>query len=404
MVIRTWKIKLKNGNLAKDIFKKWFNDYKYAYNKAKFLSDNNYAQESEFSKVTLNPNWEIEERNQYQNEYYSDFDLRNLITPVKVNSHIPWFLETPQKIRAEGVFEFVSNREAAITNCRNRNIKYFDMKFLTKKTKKHRYCFGLPGSSITAMDTKYRKKIKIYSTYTNNYTFYLSKPLPRQAINEDGSLKSSHKIYWNGENFYLLLALDREVIQLPKRKKTVALDPGVRKMVTTWDNTNTSYFFGTGKSKQIKSLLKKRDFYQSIKNQKNYIKIENRIKNLMDELHHKMGTFLCKRYRNIISPKLDVKQLIDKVPSREYRKSLLRMKISEFNALLKTKAELYNCKVYTEKEGVHERYSSRLCSRCRFVNPKSSNEWKVCNNCGYEQDRDVNGAKNIYFMNIHLVD
>lgn len=404
MVIRTWKFKIKNGNLAKDIFFKWFNDYKYAYNKAMFLSENNFAKESEFSKIALNPVWRVEERNYYQNEYYSKLDLRNLITPVEVNAHIPWFLETPKDIRADGVFEFVANKEAAQTNCRNGNIKYFEMKYMSKKSKKNRYCFGLPGSSIKALDTKYRKRIKIFSSYTNDFTFYLSKPLPRQVIDENGKLKSSHKIYWNGEHFYLLLSIDREVIQIPKRKKTVALDPGVRKMVTTWDLNNTSYFFGTGKSKQIKFLLKKRDFAQSIGNKRNYIKIENRIKNLMSELHHKTSTFLCKRYRNIISPKLNVKSLIEKVPSKEYRKSMLRMKLCEFNNLLKTKAEIYNSRVYSEEDGVHERYSSRMCSRCRHINPKSSDEWKICQNCGFQQDRDVNGAKNIYFMNVHLVE
>ena len=80
-----------------------------------------------------------------------------------------------------------------------------------------------------ALDTKYRKRIKIFSSYTNDFTFYLSKPLPRQVIDENGKLKSSHKIYWNGEHFYLLLSIDREVIQIPKRKKTVALDQELEK-------------------------------------------------------------------------------------------------------------------------------------------------------------------------------
>ena len=408
MVLRTWKFKIKNGHLAKNIFLKWFNDYKYAYNKTLFLSENNFVKESEFSKATLNPNWVVEKRNHYQNEKYSDFELRDLITPKEVNSHIPWFLKTPKYIRDDGVFELESNIKAARTNCRNGNIEHFEMKYMKKKSKKNRYCFGgLSGllSSIKVLDTKYRRRIKIFSSYTNDFVFYLSKPLPRKAINgKNGKLKSTHKIYWNGQDFYLLLSLDRETIDIPKRKKTVALDPGVRKMITSWDNTSTSYFFGTGKSKQIKFLLKKRDFAQSIGNKRNYIKIENRIKNLMNDLHHKTSTFLCKRYRNIVSPKLNVKSLIEKIPSKEYRKSLLRMKLCEFNTLLKTKAEIYNSRIYSEEDGVHERYSSRMCSRCRYVNPKSSVEWKICQHCDFNVDRDVNGAKNIYFMNIHLVE
>ena len=33
----------------------------------------------------------------------------------------------------------------------------------------------------------------------------------------------------------------------------------------------------------------------------------------------------------------------------------------------------------------------------------SSDELKICENCSIQIDRDVNGAKNIYFFNRHLV-
>lgn len=46
----------KNGNLAADVFKQWFNDHKYSYNKANWLMNDTTA-------------------------FYSDIDLRNLITP-----------------------------------------------------------------------------------------------------------------------------------------------------------------------------------------------------------------------------------------------------------------------------------------------------------------------------------
>ena len=31
MHLRTWKFKFKNAKLAKDLFQKWANDYRYAY-------------------------------------------------------------------------------------------------------------------------------------------------------------------------------------------------------------------------------------------------------------------------------------------------------------------------------------------------------------------------------------
>lgn len=375
MVLRTWKIKLQNTHLLKPIFRKWFNDYKYAYNKALWMD-----------KETTS--------------FYSDLDLRNLIISKEVNPHIPWFLETPKDIRAEAVFEYAKNKRAAFTNLANKNINHFSMNWLTKRKTQTRYCFGLPGSAIQVVNNNL-KRIKIYSKYTNNFIVHLSKPIPKTCINiKDNCLLKEHKIYFNGENFYLLLVLDKSTKNIENRQKLAAVDPGVRNIVTTW-NTRESLHFGTRKSKQIKDLLLKRDKYQSMKNKRQFNKIEIRIKNLTSELHHKISNKLCKTYENIILPELDVRSLIRKGPYPEYRKALLRMRIGAFNELLKTKATEFNCNVITKD--VTEAYSSRLCSRCKFINKKCSKKVKNCKNCKLRIDRDINGAKNIYFMNKHLL-
>ena len=71
---------------------------------------------------------------------------------------------------------------------------------------------------------------------------------------------------------------------------------------------------------------------------------------------------------------------------------------------LKTKSFLYtNSTIYFNSI---EHYSSKLCSRCCIINFKK-NHSKIfyCNNvnCKLIEDRDYNAAKNIYFMNKHLV-
>jgi len=374
-ILRTWKIKLKNTDLLKPIFQKWFYDYKYAYNKAKWLIDTTTS-------------------------HYSDIDLRNLIIPKEVNSHIPWFLETPKDIRAEAVFEIVKNYKTAFTNLKNKNIKFFEMGFMKKRLKKTRYCFGLPGTAIKVIDSKC---IQIYPSYTNNFCIKTSKKIPDYCIKNKHLLKE-HKIYFNGESFYLLLTIERNQIIIKNRSKLTAIDPGVRKLVTTWapetERNKSSYSFGSRKSIQIRDLLRKRDMYQSCKDFKNYNKVEIRIKNLTDELHHRTSTFLCKNYSSIILPELDVRSLIKKTQSKQYRKTMLRMRIKGFNNLLKTKAEIYNTKIICNS--VTEAYSSRLCSSCRVINKKCSNSIKNCSNCGLCIDRDINGAKNIYYMNKHL--
>lgn len=391
-LIRTWKYKIKNGHFYSDLFKKWNDAFRYAYNKSNWLLKNSTC-------------------------FYSDIDLRNIIIPNHVNSHIPWFLETPKDIRADGVFENSKNWKSAITNVKNGNQKFFNITYLTKKKAKNSFCFGIPGSAIKVSHD--RKKIMLYNDFTNpqskdsmisNNWLILNKEIPRHCITENNHLLKEHKIFYNGENYYFCLVLEREEIILNQRKKVVAIDQGVRKIATAW-SPNNQYMFGNNKYKQIKDLLKKRDMYQSINSKKNYIKIENRIKNLTNELHHKTTTFLCKRYRNIISPELKVKELIkeknvkhmNEKQKNEFRKSMLRMNLSKFNELLKTKGNLYNTKIYSNEDGVTEAYSSRLCSSCKYINKKCSLETKKCDNCKKVIDRDINGAKNIYHMNIHLV-
>lgn len=382
MVVRTWKIKLKHNPLLKPIFDKWFNDYKYAYNKCNWLKNN-------------------------LTEYYSKYDLRDLITPEHVTRHIPWTLDTPKDIRVDAVFENVSNWDAAFTNLQNSNIQHFSMGYMKKRKKKNRYCFGLPGSAIRVVRTNHkyddRKRITIYPTYTNNYQIHLSERIPECAINIDGKLKSSHKILFNGVDFYLLLSIERDPKEIVGRRRVVSVDPGVRKFGVSWDASDKSYKFGSGLTRRIGYLLKRRNYHQSRGNKREFKKLEIRIRNLQTELHHSTSTFLCKRYNKIIIPKLDVRRLVRKTRSREYRRSILRLGHAKFMEQLKAKAELYKVDVLSEEHGVHEMYSSRICSRCRYINVKSSNEQFTCSKCRLLIDRDENGAKNIYYINRHLV-
>jgi transposase len=344
MPIRTYKIKLKNTYQLKTIFQKWFYDYKYTYNKSIWMINDSSV-------------------------HYSKFDLKNTIVPKSATSRIPWVLETPKDIRAEACFEASKNLDLCLTNLKNKHQNHFTLGF--KKKKKLTYCFGLPGSAIKVINNKC---ITIYTSYTDSKLIYLSENLSNDVIDSSSHLKSSHKIYFNGKDFYLLLSFEKPIkpiIEMDKRKKVVAIDLGVRKMATTWSPDSCSYNFGNRKTIQIKDLLLKKSYYHRIGNTKQMNSIEIRLKNLQKELHHSTSTFLCKRYRNIIVPKLDVKKLVEKSNSKEYNKAMLRLSLCEFIKLLKAKGELYNTRILTDSDGVHERYSSRMCSRCRFINPKS---------------------------------
>ena len=91
-------------SIQKKTFQKWNNHVRYSYNKAINFINNDIS-------TYKNKDFEINPENFYSSDEikkinsfnpYSKLDLRNLITPAEVNSHIPWILETP---KAVGVFE-----------------------------------------------------------------------------------------------------------------------------------------------------------------------------------------------------------------------------------------------------------------------------------------------------------
>jgi transposase len=139
---------------------------------------------------------------------------------------------------------------------KNKDQNHFTLGF--KKKKKLTYCFGLPGSAIKVINNKC---ITIYTSYTDSKLIYLSENLSNDVIDSSSHLKSSHKIYFNGKDFYLLLSFEKpikHIIEMDKRKKAVAIDLGVRKMATP---DSCSYNFGNRKTIQIKDLLLKKSYW-----------------------------------------------------------------------------------------------------------------------------------------------
>ena len=137
------KIKLKLNSIQKKTFQMWNDHHRYSYNKAINLI-NNEDNERILYKDTKPEN---------SNTYYNDFELRNLITLEKVCSRTPWLLQTPKHIRDSAVFEANKNLKSAITNLKNGNVKYFNLKFKSKKNKS--WAFEIPHTSINI----YKKEI-----------------------------------------------------------------------------------------------------------------------------------------------------------------------------------------------------------------------------------------------------
>ena len=98
------------------------------------------------------------------NTYYSKLELRNLIVPESCCSRIKWILETPKAIRESAVFESYKNLQSAISNLKNGHIKYFNLRYKSKKLLK--WTIVIPKESIKVYKNG---DLGIYEERTTNF-------------------------------------------------------------------------------------------------------------------------------------------------------------------------------------------------------------------------------------------
>jgi len=381
-LLRTRKIKLKLTSIQKKTFKIWSDHSRYSYNKAiNFINNSSSEKDIAFRNF-------YDTKPENINVFYSEFELRDLITPKEVCSRIPWILQTPKGIREGAVFEAKENLRKCLTNFKNGHINHFKLRFKSKKNSK--WTITVPHDSINV----YEKAVGIYEGRTTHFRVRTTEKI--------GEINSDCMIHFDGLSYFICVPFTVE-------KKTnsqnwfAALDPGSRKFQTIYCPDEETYvYLGERASDALYKNLITLDNLLSNKNSKNGLKIKKlrlRIENLQKELHCKSINFLCNSYQNIYIPKLTRNNdIIRKVRRKLRTKTVRRMVVlghCKFVERLKTKAEEFtNVKVHI----ISEEYTSQKCLRCNGLT-KTAKEIFNCDFCNLKVDRDILGSTNILLKN-----
>ena len=126
--------------------------------------------------------------------------------------------------------------------------------------------------------------------------------------------------------------------------------------------------------------------------------------NLVDELHKKCSTWLCRNYRSVILPVFESPNMVIKGQRKINSKTATTMLTScahyRFRQRLLNKRREYNpCHIVLTEEP----YTSKTCGRCGWLHQKlGGNKTFKCKSCGLCVDRDVNGARNILLRHLTL--
>lgn len=211
-------------------------------------------------------------------------------------------------------------------------------------------------------------------------------------------IKKNSFLKKEGDIYTLFVPESVERNKIPNRKKSVALDPGIRTFMTSYSQNEVSEF-GKECSLKLKEKLERIDFINQnkIRNKKKKLKIQRRkIKHLVDEMHWKTINSLTKNYDSIFLGNLSGKKIISNDTSKlndMTKRISSSLKFYQFSLRLAFKCQ--------ERENsfslIDESYTSKTCSFCGEINDKLG-ALKVfdCKNCNSIIDRDINGARNIY--------
>lgn len=190
--------------------------------------------------------------------------------------------------------------------------------------------------------------------------------------------------------------------------RVVALDPGIRSFMTLFSEDSFGwlgqydigriqrlcYYLDDLISRSTKVKAKKR-----YRLRKAADKIRFKIKNLVDELHHKIARFLVDNFDIILLPTFETSQMAIK-KSRKIRAKSVRQMLTlshyRFKQFLKHKA-FETGKLVLD---VNEAYTSKTVSWTGEIIHNLGGRKKIKSNDGQVMDRDLNGGRGIFLRSL----
>lgn len=328
-------------------------------------------------------------------------DLReNFLNAVAFSTtpELKWVLETPYDIRNQAMDDLLKAYNSTFSS----GVKGFTMRYRSKKDRQQ---------SIT-IESKHWGRIK--GEYSFLWKIKSSRLIPT-TLGYDSRLVMNRL----GE-FYLCIPRPLElrtesqgpfiVSEEQRKTRLVSLDPGVRTFMTCYSPDGYVASWGSGDIARIYRLCHAYDKLQSKRDTvhgKKYkrfryklrrcmLRIQKKIRNLVDDCHRKLAKWLCSNHRIVILPEFQTKRMIGRglrnIQSKVSR-AMCTWSHYRFRQYLLHKVKEYpHCKVII----CSEEYTSKTCGSCGTVNDKlgGSKTFK-CKSCPFILDRDLNGARNI---------
>ena len=185
-------------------------------------------------------------------------------------------------------------------------------------------------------------------------------------------------------------------ITYPKTGKAIGIDLGLKTLITLSDGTKIHPRNLTKQEEKIKYYYRElsKENKGSIKHEQKKEKLkkaETKLKNIINDIFHKVTTDLVKKYDIIALEKLNIKEMMQ---DPRFSKKIHKARWNKLVEMLKYKCFIFD-KTFIQVDQYYP--SSKLCSNCGYKKKDLTidiREW-TCPQCNTKHDRDINAAKNI---------
>jgi putative transposase len=391
------KIKMLLNNNQKLILESWFKAHTDMYNEGvKFIRYNFDICKNDISFDDLIKNFKTNIKHNFYDYYYIRKQLLDKKKEIINNSQVK-SINTNTKIYTHildyAIHQLCSNIKSAKSNLLNGNIKRFRIKYWSHKR---------PSKTID-IEKQYIKNDQICPHILGYIKYYYNgKNIDLKNINR------GVKINYNRitDEYFLLVPekIETHIIN-DQKENMISLDPGLRTFMTGVTETgmvkigNNVNKIICEKIRELNKIKNNENITEKIK-RKNEIMINRKICNRIDDLQWKSINYLVKNYKTIYLGNMSAKNIVKNdtsILNNEQKVACLRTKYYSFNTRLE-----YKCKQKgVTLKVIDESYTSKICSNCCYNNNDlGGSKTYNCYLCNMNIDRDLNGARNIYFKSI----
>jgi len=356
-------------------------------------------------------------------------DLRTKFTnnsKIKEDNLYPYLLETPKHIRDGAINDLVG---AFTSNFKKQKLDpsfRFEMKY---RSKKQEQSIVIEANSGAYLDPEQRLFHMYPAFLEGSIKYYIRCRDRRKTLIPSIEYDCRLTLDTRGHYYLNIPCLESTSDNQTGRAKHVwgALDPGVRTFQTIYSpEYGCAYKIGTGDRSRIYRLCLALDGLISLRDKKfsrrtdqkgkiNHQSIRRKIKNLrmkikhvVDEVHWKTVHFLLTHFQNILIPSFNVQDMVLKKNRKISCKTVRQMlgwSHYKFRQRLMSSAKRVNqsAPVWTRRNVyvVGEEYTTQACGYCLCLNKHvGSRKQYCCQKCQIKIDRDLNGARNIFIMNV----